>query len=779
MSTQKSIMNFFQVIPKNSVTSVTSSSDSISATMSSTCASPSSVPAISCIRDSAVMSSSSCAPAKTLSSTKCDLGEEMPRQPTDVNFPKTSFGSRERSFSSVWYNGRPYLEYSIEKDAVFCFCCRKFSLPGSAGESAFRTGGFRNWKSALEKGKGFQKHESSAGHIHAMERWKEKQLRCEKGEEVCTLINETQLKNNRYYVNEIVDVVKFLVTNELAFRGDSFSRDDIDEDDKLPCGLFLRLFEYTVKKNPELARIIKTIPKIATYTSPRIQNEIIALMASIVQESIVKKCKSADVQYFTLKVDGTKDRTGTENVSIAIRFVSAGQPQEHLICISRTIALNAEAFTDVILTTLKEAQLDPKNIISQCYDGAAVMSGQHGGVQALLQERLQKEIPYVHCFNHKLHLVVVCAVSECQKLRDFFDICRNLYTFLSYPKVAAIYQGDKLTRLMEHRWTGHLQTTQAITTNYDTIVNLLEMCSSRHSHFSIDIQLEATGLLHRVNEVEFQFIAHMVLSLLTILETANNSLQGQAMDLSSACDVMDAVIERIRSLRNEEEFQVLFGKFEGQMDMEQTPKRRRTQMNSKLDNFIVFGSVGQPEHQALPIRCAYRQMYYEVVDRTLQELTKRFGVTNRSLYKSLACLKTDHANFLNIEELKTLATLCGVDLSETKHEFETAKVFLLKRASTVTNVHQLVQELYSYRDAFPSVYRLAASALTIGASTATCEATFSTLSRVLTPFRTSMSHSRKANLVLLSFESDISNNIKSDEFLRRFHEMKNRRLQLF
>ena len=148
-------------------------------------------------------------------------------------------------------------------------------------------------------------------------------------------------------------------------------------------------------------------------------------------------------------------------------------------------------------------------------------------------------------------------------------------------------------------------------------------------------------------------------------------------------------------------------------------------------------------------------------------------------YKSLACLKTDHANFLNIEELKTLATLCGVDLSETKHEFETAKVFLLKRASNVTNVHQLVQELYSYRDAFPSVYRLAASALTIGASTATCEATFSTLSRVLTPFRTSMSHSRKANLVLLSFESDISNNIKSDEFLRRFHKMKNRRLQLF
>ena len=60
----------------------------------------------------------------------------------------------------------------------------------------------------------------------------------------------------------------------------------------------------------------------------------------------------------------------------------------------------------------------------------------------------------------------------------------------------------------------------------------------------------------------------------------------------------------------------------------------------------------------------------------------------------------------------------------------------------MTNVHQLVQELYSYREEFPSVYRLAASTLTLGASTVTCEVRCSTLSGVLTPFRTAMTHSR-------------------------------------
>ena len=34
------------------------------------------------------------------------------------------------------------------------------------------------------------------------------------------------------------------------------------------------------------------------------------------------------------------------------------------------------------------------------------MSGSKGGVHALLQRELNKEIPYTHCLNHQLHLVI-------------------------------------------------------------------------------------------------------------------------------------------------------------------------------------------------------------------------------------------------------------------------------------------------------------------------------------------------------------------------------------
>ena len=49
------------------------------------------------------------------------------------------------------------------------------------------------------------------------------------------------------------------------------------------------------------------------------------------------------------------------------------------------------------------------------------MSGQHGSVQTKLQEKLQKEIPYVHCFNHQLHLVVVHAIGMQNYVKLFFS----------------------------------------------------------------------------------------------------------------------------------------------------------------------------------------------------------------------------------------------------------------------------------------------------------------------------------------------------------------------
>jgi hypothetical protein len=82
------------------------------------------------------------------------------------------------------------------------------------------------------------------------------------------------------------------------------------------------------------------------------------------------------------------------------------------------------------------------------------------------------------------------------------------------------------------------------------------------------------------------------------------------------------------------------------------------------------------------------------------------------------------------------------------------------------------------RDAFPLLHKLYAAGLTFGASTASCEASFSTLTRILTPYRLSMTHQRKTNLVILSFNSSYANGICLDTFLCEFAKS-SRKIQLF
>ncbi|KRZ17241.1 hypothetical protein T11_504 [Trichinella zimbabwensis] len=195
---------------------------------------------------------------------------------------------------------------------------------------------------------------------------------------------------NRYYVTEIFDIVKFLSSNELSFRGDdeSFS---VSSSETCPSfGLFLRLFEFTLVRDTRLQEEMKYILEVATYELPEIQNEVLEIMATTVCENIADKCRRSDIRFYCIKVDGTEGHSGYEMISTVLQFVYEGKVEEHLLGIVESENMQAVALCDVILNGLEIAGLDPRYIISQCYDGASVMAGVRGGVQALMQERVKK-----------------------------------------------------------------------------------------------------------------------------------------------------------------------------------------------------------------------------------------------------------------------------------------------------------------------------------------------------------------------------------------------------
>jgi len=75
-----------------------------------------------------------------------------------------------------------------------------------------------------------------------------------------------------------------------------------------------------------------------------------------------------------VKSDGTRDRN-TENVSVAVQYVKDGKVHEELIGMLQTDKCDAESMSLLLLEHLDTVNLKPANILSQCYDGASVMSG--------------------------------------------------------------------------------------------------------------------------------------------------------------------------------------------------------------------------------------------------------------------------------------------------------------------------------------------------------------------------------------------------------------------
>ncbi|KAJ6633795.1 hypothetical protein Bhyg_17358, partial [Pseudolycoriella hygida] len=87
----------------------------------------------------------------------------------------------------------------------------------------------------------------------------------------------------------------------------------------------------------------RVIPENCTYLSPDIQNEIISIIVQLVEEEIVSEINSSDVDFFTIIVDGTKDRKNREIVSIAICYVRNGKPIESLLGFETTKELDAKS----------------------------------------------------------------------------------------------------------------------------------------------------------------------------------------------------------------------------------------------------------------------------------------------------------------------------------------------------------------------------------------------------------------------------------------------------
>ena len=184
--------------------------------------------------------SSTCTPS--LPTDISSSPNQTPVQPSRLTttFPLTLIGTKKRSFNPDWCSSHNWLEYSLEKNAAFCFACRHFTVDdGSRAEGTFTKVGFRDWKHATGQRGILQKHAQCSTHLHAMSAWHTYKINKECGSSIAEsldLLRNQEIRNNRHYLSSVIEVILLCARIEIALRGHDESTISLNK------GNFLEIF---------------------------------------------------------------------------------------------------------------------------------------------------------------------------------------------------------------------------------------------------------------------------------------------------------------------------------------------------------------------------------------------------------------------------------------------------------------------------------------------------------------------------------------------------------
>lgn len=201
-----------------------------------------------------------------------------------------------------------------------------------------------------------------------------------------------QIEENRRKMYPIISSIIFCGMHDLALRGKTAD-----------SGNFHDFIEFRAESGDVILKSHLTSgPGNAKYTSVRTQNTIIDICAAVLRDDIVRSANASVA--FSILADETTDISGTEQLSLGVRFAEEACIREEFLGYVPVSDRTADGLANTITTACSKFGLNMENCVGQGYDGCSTMSGKEGGVQAIVRRKYPKAL-FVHCSSHRLNLV--------------------------------------------------------------------------------------------------------------------------------------------------------------------------------------------------------------------------------------------------------------------------------------------------------------------------------------------------------------------------------------
>ncbi|XP_042035252.1 zinc finger MYM-type protein 1-like [Salvia splendens] len=272
-----------------------------------------------------------------------------PCQPKGHVFRQTLYGKEKRSFQVKWFERHVWLEYSVEKEAAFCFWCYLFK-PINAnrfGDDVFVSTDFKNWKKTLAI---FREHEGSANSTHDQARILFEGFKNQRQSVDYNLrkYDKEDEVNYRISLTASLDVIRLLLRQGLTFYGNDESFESTNN------GNFLEILKWYCEHKEEVTAVtLENAPGNNQMTSPLIQKELTNCCAVETTKVILE---DIDHRKFSLLVDEARDASVKEQMALVIRYMNNnGEIVERFLALVHVSDTTAKSLKEEIYSVFAKA----------------------------------------------------------------------------------------------------------------------------------------------------------------------------------------------------------------------------------------------------------------------------------------------------------------------------------------------------------------------------------------------------------------------------------------
>ena len=288
------------------------------------------------------------------------------------------------------------------------------------------------------------------------------------------------------------------------------------------------------------------------------------------------------------------------------------------------------------MKALDHHKLSIHRLRGQGYDGASNMRGEFNG----LQKKILDENPYafyVHCFAHRLQLVVVSVASSCSSIHDFFEYtslivnttsasCKrrdvlteehhqNILDLLERGEISSgrgLNQETSLTRPGDTRWGSHYTTLLRLDDMWLATLKVLREVNDEGRGLS-----QAAGLIEKMEDFKFVFILKLMIKLLAITNELSHVLQSKDLNIVHAMELVNNVKDRLMAMR-ESGWEPLFHEVQQFCSSKGIPV-------PNMDDEPIRGRSRLEGRTITNLHYYWVELFYVVNDKIFVEINHRFG----------------------------------------------------------------------------------------------------------------------------------------------------------